>query len=78
MAKPKNKPGNRKKKSVKLVKSGDSGTTEAEPQTSVEDRSVETMPLPPIKPRPLLFKVSLVAFVGWLVYLAYVAYVVLL
>lgn len=55
----------------------DPTVADAQTETATPDDNAETLPLPPIKPRPLLFKISLVAFIGWLVYLAYIAYIVL-
>lgn len=83
MAKSKNKPARRKQKSSKPIANpaGDADPVSAAQQSdqapATADNSEPSIPLAPVIRRPLLFTISLVAFVGWLVYLAYIAYIVL-
>lgn len=79
VAKPKNRPARRHKKSQQLHADSTSEVS-AEGQSSQEAGSDEHPDRPrqvPVNGRPLLFGLAIVAFVGWLIYLAYIAYVVL-
>ena len=80
MAKSKNRPSRKGKKSSRPTNVSadvEVESSDSEPDSELNEATESMAPIEPVIRRPLLFKISLVAFVGWLIYLAYVAYVVL-
>jgi len=75
VAKPKKRPARKNPKSEPIDVSAEA-TVESS-NSGLNEAAGSMTPIEPVIGRPLLFKISLVAFVGWLIYLAYVAYVVL-
>lgn len=75
VAKPKKRPARKKPKSKPIDVSADADVEN--PNAELKESAESMTPMEPVIGRPLLFKISLVAFVSWLIYLAYIAYVVL-
>jgi len=75
VAKPKKRPARKQPKSEPIDVSAEATVESSNP--GLNEAAGAMTPIEPVIARPLLFKISLVAFVGWLVYLAYIAYVVL-
>ena len=77
VAKPKKRPARKKPKSKPIDVSADTDADVESPNAELKESAESMTPMEPVIGRPLLFKISLVAFVSWLIYLAYIAYVVL-